>query len=660
MARSSTRKYVKKDNNYWNARKQGFQPLSTTPSQGEALGGFAPEFDDNEHFTATAACNPRGGSGSTYRDRPAASIQDVDPFPNISAGVLPYTQNGGYYSMGAAIDTAVLAYFNVAIVRNTINLYQDFSVSPLHIKTNNRTVKKFFTQWFEAINLSSLMSQYFLEYYRSGNVFLYKFNGKITDDKFNSMQTATAAKKKELPIRYIILNPSQIYLQLGPTYDYNFSKMLSTYELQRLRNPQTPEDKQVFNDFPKTIQQQIKTGGAIPYVYAPLDTNRLYYTFYRKQSYEPLAVPMVFPVLGDIEFKLELKAMDRALARSMEQMMLLVTAGESVDKNKGTPAYNPQNFETLKQMFKNQTVGRVLVADWTVKADWKIPDLKELLGEAKYARVDRDIREGLQFLFFGDEKFANASVKAKVFIESLREGRRAFLDDFLRPEVKKVCETMGFKNVPKLEFEEIDLGDQTALQRLFLQMAQTGLLTDTELNQALKTGILPDKESSLENQRAYKKERDEGLYMPLVGGGKESGADGRPTGTGTKMPNKKVGKIGTKASKISGDRMVKSIFAMNAVQAEVESAYKKMYKKWLKDNGRKDLDENQKEVAQMVAKSIILNEPEDKWMESVASYVKSPKEYPEEVGIALDQIGAEFDVDPWQAIILYRSQIEES
>lgn len=658
MARSQTRTrgYTKKDTEYWNSLGRRFQ--TPQPQSDVATGGLAPSFDDNEHFTsATAACNPRGGAGSTYRDNPAQSISDVNAFSNIKAGILPYTQDGGYYSMGDAINVAILAYFNVAIVRNTINLIQDFSVSPLHIKTSNKTVKNFLTKWFEAINLSDFMSQFFLEYYRSGNVFIYKFNGQITDAKFNSLQTVTAAKKSELPIRYIILNPSQIYLQLGPTYDYNFSKMLSTYELERLRNPKTPEDVQVFNDFPKTIQQQIKQGGAMPYVYAPLDTNRLYYAFYRKQSYEPLAVPMIFPVLNDIEFKLELKQMDRALARSMEQMMLLVTAGESVDKNKGVPAYNPANFELLKNMFKNQTVGRVLVADWTTKAEWKIPDLKELLGEAKYARVDRDIREGLQYMFFGDEKFANASVKSKMFIESLREGRRVFLDNFLRPEVKKVCETMGFKNVPTIEFEDIDLGDDTAKQRLLFQMAQTGLLTDTELNNALKTGLLPDKESSLENQRAYKKERDAGLYQPLIGGSESATDGGRPAGKGKSIPSRKAGKIGVKAN-ISQTKVVSNVLAMNALQEQVEAAYKKTYKKWLKDNGRKDLDDTQKALAQAVAKAIILNEPEDKWTESVAAYVKDPKDIPEDIGAAIDEIGAEFDVTPWEAIVLYRSQIE--
>lgn len=601
---------------------------------------------------SNAACAEGRGTGFVNNWAPA--IINYGLYPNLSAGIMPFSAEGGYYTMQVPINLATLAYFNVPLVRNTINLLQDFSISPLHIKTSNRTVKAFFTKWFESVNLSDFMAQWFLEYYRSGNIFIYKFNGKIAEDKFAKMKTAFASDKlsPEIPIRYTILDPKQVYLQIGPNYVGAFSRMLSTFELERLRNPQTPEDKQVLRDFPPAIQRQIKNSGSQPWIYAPLDTGRLYYCFYRKQPYEPLAVPMIYPLLSRLEYKMMLEKMDMSLVQTMEQVFLLVTAGDRRDQY--NPGTNPNALRNLNAIFQNQTIGRVLVSTYDTKVEWKIPDLKELLGKAKYEQVDKDIREGLGYAFFGEDKFANASIKAKLFIENLREGRRVFLDNFLRPEIKKMCEALGFKNVPTLEFEEIDVEDRTALQRLYVQMAQLGLLTDVDLNQALKTGLLPDKETSLENQEGYKKERENDLYKPLIGA-PDKGVDeqGRPIGSGGgKSPGKKVGKIGTKAQ-FSMAAVIDNVAAMAKVQTDFEKAFKKAYK-------LKTLDEAQEKLVKGASKSIVINEPKEKWLESIASYIKDPKNIESDILNQIGDIAVEMETDTWTALALWKSRVEET
>jgi hypothetical protein len=665
-----SRSYVKKDTGYWEGRKQlsaGAQaPQATAASSIRAVdtetykalldqsaASVAPVFA-KDHFTALAACGG-GTGGSVGRNTWANSIADTNAYRNISSGVIPFTERNGGYSMGAVIDITLAAYFNVSQIRNAIDLYTDFSIGNLRVKCPNKTVKKFFLHWFETIGLSSFQPQFFREYYRSGNVFIYKFNGAIAPDKFKTLETAFSAKSPELPIRYIILNPGQMSLQIGPTYAYNFSKMLSTYELQRLRDPQTPEDKQVLKSFPKYIQEQIKNYGSYPYIWAPLDTKRLYYVFYRKQDYEPLAVPMVWPVLNDIEWMLELKRMDMSMARMVEQALLLVTAGAPADDK--NPPMGKETLQRLQAIFQNNSVGRVLVSDWTTKMEWKIPDLKELLGPAKYEVVNKYIKEGLQFTLFGDEKFATASIKAKMFVQVLSQGRQAFLNDFLRPEIKKVCEAMGFRNIPLVEFEEINLEDGAVMNRIYAQMAQLGLLTPDQLNDALKTGILPTREDSEERQAEYKTDRDKGYYMPLVGGPKEGegGPNGRPAGSKAKQTSKKISPVGTSRASIqlSQAKIVETLPIMDAVRAKVEKAYQKAFK-------LKKLDGVQGDLAAAVARSIVVNEPQDKWDEAIASYIKDPKDIPVDIANEIDGIRLEFEVDEWTAILLHKARIEEA
>lgn len=588
-----------------------------------------------------------------------------------------------------AINLSYAAYFSYAMLRNTISLLSDFSTSRIHIKTPNARVKQFFETWFDSIGLNQFQAQFFLEYYRSGNVFIYKFSGEIAEDGMNMLRQSYAAageiisakRSPRVPIRYIILNPMQIYLQQGPLKDYGYVRMLSTFEIQRLRNPQTEEDKQVLLSFPPDIQDQITSGGTYQYIYVPLDPKRLYYVFYRKMDYEPLAVPMAWPVLNDIEFKLELRRVDMALAATIERVILLITTGRPADQWNQVPPKS--TILGLQDMFSNQSIGRVLVADYTTKAQWVIPDLKELIGPGKYEQVDKDIMQGLQYMFFGEEKFANASVKIKIFIEGLKEGRRAFMETFLMPEVKKICEEMGFRNVPELEFEEIRIQDEALMARLYVQMAQLGLLTADETNDALRTGMLPTAEDSIPAQEAYKKARSKGLYEPMAP--KTAGGEGRPPGTGGTPAARKVATpIGqSKASNsrdgdgAAGDffrhptyrfglsRIEANLTNMGGLRTAIEE---KLAKQWKVKGGVTALGPEEKGIATSIAQAIVFNEGEDPkgWHKAIASYTKGNgeglKPIPAPIMEELIDIRTTFDspeapVDSWQAAILLRSRV---
>ena len=72
-----------------------------------------------------------------------------------------------------------------------------------------------------------------------------------------------------------------------------------------------------------------------------------------------------------------------------------------------------------------------MVADYTTKAEFVLPDISKVIGPEKYQIVNDDIRQGLQNVIVGDEKFKNTQVKAEIFLERLKEARQAFLHNFL-------------------------------------------------------------------------------------------------------------------------------------------------------------------------------------------------------------------------------------
>lgn len=443
-------------------------------------------------------------------------------YPNISATRLPFTDttlgaHGIAIDSRIAISLCVKAYWAYPLLRNTIDVMSELANSKVYLKGGNKTTRAFIGAWLDKIQFWKLKEQFFREWFRSGNVFIYRFDAEYQKDDLSKMtQVYGSLEKNQIPIRYIIMNPE--FITVGGNIMFQtplYYKILTNYELARLRNPVTQDDKEFLASLPPEAQTEIKEG-RLPIV--PLNIDNLSILFYKAQPYEPMGVPMCFGVLDDIETKLELKRIDLAIARTTDRALLLITAGETPTQfNKS--GINHTTLTALQNLFNSESVTRTLVADYTVKASWVLPEIDKILGPEKYKQVDNDIRVGLNaILFDSNEKFANTSLKVQVFVERLKEAREAFRQTFLIPEIKRVCQSINAKTYPEPVFEDSDIRDELQYNKFALAMAQLGLLTPDELFNAIDSGQMPLAEESLEHQKVFKTQKENGLYLPLIAG----------------------------------------------------------------------------------------------------------------------------------------------
>ena len=605
----------------------------------------------------------------TRRNR-AGSIERTDRYKNIEDGMIPFKYSSSYSDKSSLeIRDAVMlcqkAYYNFSVFRNVIDLMTEFSVSNIYYRGGNAKSREFFDALFNKINLWDLQDKFYREYYRSGNVFIYKFESELSTSEISKItqifskekaQTQVletdksslekvALKKNMIPSRYTILNPADIQLVNRISFAYgNYSKVLSDYELDTLRNPRSDEDLEVFNSLPPEVQEQIKKK-INSVVLLPLDKDKIVAIFYKKQDYEPFAVPMGFPVLEDINYKYELKKMDMAVSRTMQQAILLITMGAEPDKG----GINQKNLAAMQELFKNESVGRVLIADYTTKAEFVVPKISELLDPRKYEVIDRDINMGLNNILVGGEKFANQESKVEVFLGRLRQGREAFVNGFLLPEIKKVAKSLGFKNFPIPFYEDFSLKDDTNSKRIYTRLIELGVLTAEEGLIAIETGRLPDKESSLLSQKDFAALKDEGLYVPLIGGPKVAEeAAGRPAGSNKiKQQTKKISPIGASFSSV---KVRDNLLQFQKVEEAVVASLKKKFK-------IKKLNESQVVVAGEIAKTIILNEEKDNWLGKVAEYAENPTDRNKERIEKVLEIAARHQTDSFLASILFESEV---
>jgi len=591
----------------------------------------------------------------------AGNIVRTERYKNIDDGLIPFKYSTGIKgSSNINIRDAVIlcqkCYYNFAIFRNTIDLMTEFSSSHIYFQGGSQKSRDFFSALFKKINISDLQDKFFREYYRSGNVFLYRFDTQIQDSDISKITQTfglTSKASVSLPARYIVLNPADI--QIGGSINFavgRYYKILSDYELERLKNPKTDEDKEVFNSLPKETQNLVMQKG-IGILSIPLERDKIAAVFYKKQDYEPFAVPMGFPVLEDINWKAEMKKMDMAITRTMQQAVLLITMGDT--PNNG--GINQKNLEAMRGLFENQSIGRVLIADYTTKAEFVIPEIGNLIGPEKYEVVDRDIQIGLNNILIGSEKFANTSIKVQVFMERLKQARQTFITEFLVPEIRRISKDLGFKNYPEPVFEDIDLKDDVQYSRIFNRLMELGILTPEEGLKAIETGRLPTNEESLESQQKYKDLREQGFYQPLIGGAQAGGA-GRPAGsTGIPQSTKNVKPIGQgQQSKASFDEKY-SVLKIKENLSKAQKLEEEVGAKLREMHNIKKMSNQQKEIAEQISHIIIANENPENWNDKISDYISNPVDSNEEAVKEIQEIAYNHQLDSYISSILRHSKI---
>jgi hypothetical protein len=671
-----SRKYTKKSE-YWNKLSSGNQD-SSQPLENLIHGDQSsePNFVGEPfytHETRASDGDRNGGQSDTTLRRNLAYIgPKIYKYGNIREGILPFEASINGYNIRDAIELCQKAYANVAIFRNAIDIMSEFANAEIYLEGGTQKSKDFFRKWMKSVRMWNVKDQYFREYYRSGNVFFYKINAKFEIDDFQKILEAYANYdgqsyttdigvlpyptpydvKNRIPVQYTLINPYYITVNRASSWkSVLYQKILSEYELERLRTPKNDHDKLIFNSLDKQTQNKIANGQwARDGLNIQLDPTNIVYSFYKKQDYEPFSIPFGFPVLDDINFKMEMKKIDQAICRTIENVILLITVGTEPSKG----GINHKNIKAMQNLLNNQSVGRVLVADYTTKAEFIIPDMQKVLGYEKYKIVNEDIKEGLQNILIGSEKFANTTVKAQVFFERLKESRNAFLNDFLQPEIEAIFKNLGFKGkCPVAKFEEVSIKDETQFNRVVTRMMELGILPPEQGLKVIESGIYPSEEELAAAQAKFVEDRKKGYYNPMVGGVPVIPDDSiQSTAVPNKnpIPPKEKGRpMGAKASTFAKDAIAKVLNQTKVLNASVEAALKKKYSK-------KNLSSDQRKLAEGITEAIIVGCEGISWKEKAEAVVKDPS-FLDKLSIlpAIQEMAAEHQLDTYAAGLLYHS-----
>ena len=611
------RKYTKKSE-YWNNFKR-VAPEAQKPQEvvEPMTAGAAYHVSQGSYSRSGSVSNLSSSSTSTRINRSSVTAP-INKFSQIRAGMLPYEMASDGVNVRDAIELCQKAYANVPIFRNTIDMMSEFANAELYLEGGNSTSRKFFKKLLDRIKIWDLKDQYFREYYRSGNIFLYRVDGKfsIEDYKKFSQTVSDGPSLNKFPLKYVVLNPFEIVAKRSTVFntkDGGYAKILSEFDIERLASPKNDYDKAVFDALDPEVKKQIKDGAYFKDgLQINLKNEKMSYSFYKKQDYEPFAIPFGYPVLEDINAKMEMKKMDQAIMRTVENVILMITMGAEPDKG----GINPNNVKAMQTLFQNESVGRVLVSDYTTKADFVIPDINKVVGPGKYEVINQDIKDGLQNIALNDDKYNGAEMKTRVFLDRLKEAREAFIQDFLQPEIRRIALDLGFRSYPTVKFKDIDLRDETQLMRVATRLMELGLITAEQGMELFQTGKFPLAENLEKAQEKFVEQREKGYFNPIVGGVPMIDPE-----TGEEEPEKTDKPTKGMSGRPEGS---KDQFSRESIQGtiyEIEALNSIAKEKMLEKLNIESLNENQEKMISQLCESVICASEKESWTEIVTSCV---------------------------------------
>jgi len=438
--------------------------------------------------------------------------------PSRRAGIVEYGYKDTQYTTKIQLPTkphskmqmAMEMYYKEPIVGTVIDLLVDHSSSGFKNECEDKQIKELYDKWCKSINMDQILKNIFLDYYRVGNVTLYKTNGKFEGKKF--------------PVDYTILNPLHVYIEGSLLFNQEMVMLKPNSDLVNMVKNKDDRYKEILKNLPKDVVSSIKKlSGSSDKI--PLNQELVSRITRKKQPYERYASPFLERVFEPVLYKQRLREMDLSTQESLINQLVLVKVG-----NNEFPA-TPGELEAIAELLATPKFGMTLIWNHAIEIKVIEPVGINTLGQEKYEQVNDDILTGLgipKVLLSGEgSNYSTSWVGILSLLERL-DSSREDVRKWLENEYKKIAEINGFETYPRVRFNKMNLRQDTFIRNIILAFRDRGLLS----NETTLTEAGYDYEQEL--QRRKDEQEDQQYFVPpqLPFQGQQYGPtnQGRPPG----------------------------------------------------------------------------------------------------------------------------------
>ena len=384
-----------------------------------------------------------------------------------------------------AIKLCMDAYEKVGIVRNVIDLMGDFGCQGINIVHENKSVEKFFKQWFKKVDGKERSERFLNNLYKTGQVFVYRSYANITPEIKKYMRSMANDIRLELPVtlenvvpwRYNFFNPLNLDMKNGSINLFlgrkNYELSTNTF-FDNFKDGSVPA--KIMETLPPNVKNAIKSGQRK----IELDPDRLSVHYYKKDDWQQWAYPLTYAILDDIIMLEKMKLADLSALDGAISNIRLWTVG-SLD-HKILP--NKAVINKLRNILASNVGGGTMELVWGPELSYTESNSQvyKFLGSEKYQSVLNSIYAGLGVpptltgIAGQSGGFTNNFISLKTLVERLQYGRDQ-LTKFWEKEIEFVRKSMGFRKSAHVVYDQMSLSDESSEKQLLIQLADRDIIS---------------------------------------------------------------------------------------------------------------------------------------------------------------------------------------
>jgi len=460
-------------------------------------------WDDNDPHSKARAFEEHSDSVGSYEGISRASHRDfLDLEPNRS--VRPGFNSRDYYAFRQdeqvprrakrIIKMCMDAYDKVGIVRNVIDLMGDFGSQGISIVHENKSVEKFYQQWFKKCDGKERSERFLNQLYRTGHVIAYRSSAKITPKITKYLKSMASdirvqvpsVSQNVIPWRYNFFNPLTLDMKNG---DVNLFLGRKVYDITTNKFFDNFKDgaipAKVLDTLPANIKNAVKSGAKK----IPLDPERLCIHYYKKDDWQKWAHPLTYAILDDIVMLEKMRLADLSALDGAISNIRLWTVG-SLD-HKILP--NRAAINKLRNILASNVGGGTMELVWGPELSYTESNSQvyKFLGSEKYTSVLNSIYAGLGVpptltgMATNGGGFTNNFISLKTLVERLQYGRDQ-LTKFWEKEIEIVRRAMGFRKGAHVTFDQMSLSDESSEKNLLIQLADRDIISHETILERFK------------------------------------------------------------------------------------------------------------------------------------------------------------------------------
>jgi len=386
------------------------------------------------------------------------------------------------------------AYDKVGIIRNIIDLMGDFGSQGIQIVHRDKSVEKFYQQWFKSINGKERSERFLNNLYKCGNVIVYRSYAKVTPQLNNYMKALSndikvevpSALKNQIPWRYNFFNPLTVKMKDGNLSLFmglqNYTITTNSF-FDKFQAGDIPSH--VLETLPPVIKQSLMRGERD----IPLDPERLSIFYYKKDDWRQWANPMIYAILDDIVMLEKMRLADLSALDGAISNIRLWTLGNL--EHKILP--NKAAINKLRDILASNVGGGTMELVWGPELSFteSNSEVYKFLGSEKYNAVLNSIYAGLGVpptltgMATNGGGFTNNFISLKTLLERLQYGRDQLVR-FWEKEIEIVRKAMGFRYKAHIQFDQMTLSDEAATKNLLIQSADRDIISHETLLERFK------------------------------------------------------------------------------------------------------------------------------------------------------------------------------